>query len=167
MRILLQIFGYVLRQQNVAGITAVHNPLCHVDPGTSYVCLSGHVVHTTQRIPEREQTQSAIAQRTRNFGHLAQLLQGKLFLARPGTDNREELNQIPAHKGIPCNRKQLERTAAFSQGVVLPTESCVNEAEDAERGGVLRLSANDLLLLNTRSGEGGMCCCRVALNASD
>jgi len=77
------------------------------------------------------------------------------------------LNQIPAHKGIPRNWEKLERMSAFSQCVVLPTESCINKAEDAERDGVIRLNANNLLLLNTRRGKGGMSCCRVAPNASD
>jgi hypothetical protein len=48
-RILLQIFGHMLRQQNVSGITAVHDPLCHVDSSSSHVPFSRYVDHTTNR----------------------------------------------------------------------------------------------------------------------
>src|SRR5213079_30614 len=36
-RVFLQIFSDVLREQNVSGIAAVHDPLCHIDAGASHV----------------------------------------------------------------------------------------------------------------------------------
>src|SRR5437899_1042424 len=45
-RVFLKIFSDVLRQQNVSGITAVHDPLCRVDAGASHVRFSGCVDDT-------------------------------------------------------------------------------------------------------------------------
>src|SRR5207253_10790439 len=42
-RVFLQIFSDVLREQNVSGIAAVHDPLCDIDAGASYVRFSGCV----------------------------------------------------------------------------------------------------------------------------
>src|SRR2546430_2374877 len=42
-RVFLEIFSDVLREQNVSGIAAVHDPLCDVDPSASYVRFSGCV----------------------------------------------------------------------------------------------------------------------------
>ena len=44
--IFFEIISDTLRKQNVPGVPAIHHPLRHVDPGTSYVCLSGNVDHT-------------------------------------------------------------------------------------------------------------------------
>ena len=40
-RVFLQIFSDVLREQNVSGIAAVHDPLCDIDAGASHVRFSG------------------------------------------------------------------------------------------------------------------------------
>jgi hypothetical protein len=42
-RVFLEIFSDVLREQNVSGIAAVHNPLCDIDAGASHVRFSGCV----------------------------------------------------------------------------------------------------------------------------
>src|SRR5205814_8765826 len=42
-RVFSQIFSHVLRQQNVSGVAAVHDPLRDIDAGASYVCFSGCV----------------------------------------------------------------------------------------------------------------------------
>src|SRR5437773_8484073 len=42
-RVFLQIFSDVLREQNVSGIAAVHDPLCHIDARASHVRFSGCV----------------------------------------------------------------------------------------------------------------------------
>ena len=42
-RVFLEIFSDVLREQNVSGIAAVHDPLCDVDAGASHVRFSGCV----------------------------------------------------------------------------------------------------------------------------
>jgi hypothetical protein len=42
-RVFLEIFSDVLREQDVSGIAAVHDPLCHIDAGASYVRFSGCV----------------------------------------------------------------------------------------------------------------------------
>src|SRR5258705_10800772 len=42
-RVFLQIFSDVLRQQNVSGVAAVHDPLCDIDASASYVRFSGCV----------------------------------------------------------------------------------------------------------------------------
>src|SRR4029077_14081045 len=36
-RVFLEIFSDMLREQNVSGIAAVHDPLCDIDAGASYV----------------------------------------------------------------------------------------------------------------------------------
>ena len=46
-RVFLEIFSDVLREQNVSGIAAVHDPLCHIDAGASHVRFSGCVDHPT------------------------------------------------------------------------------------------------------------------------
>ena len=42
-RVFLEIFSDVLREQNVSGIAAVHDPLCDIDAGASHVRFSGCV----------------------------------------------------------------------------------------------------------------------------
>ena len=42
-RVFLQIFSHVLRQQNVSGVAAVHDPLRDIDAGASHVRFSGCV----------------------------------------------------------------------------------------------------------------------------
>ena len=42
-RVFLEIFSDVLREQNVSGIAAVHDPRCHIDAGSSHVRFSGCV----------------------------------------------------------------------------------------------------------------------------
>src|SRR6476661_2893306 len=42
-RVFLEIFSDVLRQQNVSGIAAVHDPLCDIDAGASHIRFSGCV----------------------------------------------------------------------------------------------------------------------------
>src|SRR3954454_11055167 len=42
-RVFLEIFSEVLREQNVSGIAAVHHPLRDIDGGASHVCFSGCV----------------------------------------------------------------------------------------------------------------------------
>ena len=42
-RLFLQIFSNVLGQQNVSGITAVHDPLCDIDASTSHIRFAGCV----------------------------------------------------------------------------------------------------------------------------
>jgi hypothetical protein len=39
LRILLKILSNMFRKQDVSGIAAIHDPLRHVDPGASDVCL--------------------------------------------------------------------------------------------------------------------------------
>src|SRR5262249_7679441 len=39
-RVFLKILSHAFRQQNVSGITTVHDPLCDVDTGTSHVRFS-------------------------------------------------------------------------------------------------------------------------------
>src|SRR5947207_15936340 len=46
-RVFLEIFSDVLREQDVSGIAAVHDPLCDIDAGASYVRFSGCVDHPT------------------------------------------------------------------------------------------------------------------------
>src|SRR5437867_10098313 len=46
-RVLLEIFSDVLRQQNVSGIAAVHDPLCHIDASASHVRFSSCVDNPT------------------------------------------------------------------------------------------------------------------------
>ena len=48
-RVFLQIFSDMLRQQNVSRITAVHDPLCDIDPSTSHVRFSGCIDDPTDR----------------------------------------------------------------------------------------------------------------------
>jgi hypothetical protein len=48
-RVFLEIFSYMLRQQDVSGIAAVHDPLCDIDPGASHVRFSGCVDDPTNR----------------------------------------------------------------------------------------------------------------------
>ena len=40
-RVFLQIFSHVFRQQNVSGVAAVHDPLRDIDAGASHVRFSG------------------------------------------------------------------------------------------------------------------------------
>src|SRR6266436_10135701 len=42
-RVFFEIFSDVLREQDVSGIAAVHDPLSHIDAGASYVRFSGCV----------------------------------------------------------------------------------------------------------------------------
>src|SRR5437773_10915393 len=42
-RVFLEIFSDMLREQNVFGIAAVHDPLCDIDAGASHVRFSGCV----------------------------------------------------------------------------------------------------------------------------
>src|SRR5438046_9705914 len=42
-RVFLQIFSHLLRQQNVSGVAAVHDPLRDIDAGASHVRFSGCV----------------------------------------------------------------------------------------------------------------------------
>src|SRR5438034_5562784 len=42
-RVFLEIFSDMLREQNVSGIAAVHDPLCDIDAGASHVRFSGYV----------------------------------------------------------------------------------------------------------------------------
>src|SRR6266446_4149533 len=42
-RVFFEIFSYVLREQDMSGVAAVHDPLCHVDAGASHVRFSGCV----------------------------------------------------------------------------------------------------------------------------
>src|SRR6184192_3061316 len=42
-RVFLQIFSDMLRQQNVSGIAAVHDPLCDIDASASHIRFSGCV----------------------------------------------------------------------------------------------------------------------------
>src|SRR5438876_12023774 len=42
-RVFFKIFSDVLREQDVSGIAAVHDPLCDIDAGASYVRFSGCV----------------------------------------------------------------------------------------------------------------------------
>src|SRR6266568_4126259 len=42
-RVFFKIFSDVLREQNVSGIAAVHDPLCHIDASASHVRFSGCV----------------------------------------------------------------------------------------------------------------------------
>src|SRR5262245_26038926 len=49
MRVFFQIFSDVLRQQNVSGIAAVHDPLCRVDSSASHIRFSGCVEDPTDR----------------------------------------------------------------------------------------------------------------------
>src|SRR5213595_899426 len=42
-RVFLQIFSHVLRQQNVSGVAAVHDPLRDIDASASHVRFSGCV----------------------------------------------------------------------------------------------------------------------------
>src|SRR6476620_4628460 len=46
-RVFLQIFSDVLRQQDVSGIAAVHDALCDIDAGASHVRFSGCVDDST------------------------------------------------------------------------------------------------------------------------
>ena len=48
-RVFLEIFSDVLREQNVSGIAAVHDPLCDIDAGASHVRFSGCVDDPTDR----------------------------------------------------------------------------------------------------------------------
>src|SRR6266404_6817368 len=45
-RVFLEIFSDVLRQQNVSGIAAIHDPLCDIDARASHVRFSGCVDDT-------------------------------------------------------------------------------------------------------------------------
>src|SRR6266536_5633847 len=47
--VFFEIFSDVLREQNVSGIAAVHDPLCRGDAGASHVRFSGCVDHPTDR----------------------------------------------------------------------------------------------------------------------
>src|SRR6476660_1089680 len=47
--IFCEVFSDTFRKQNVPRVPAIHHPLRYVDPGTSYVRLSGHVDHTAHR----------------------------------------------------------------------------------------------------------------------
>src|SRR2546430_350169 len=42
-RVFLEIFSNVLRQQDVSGVAAVHDPLCDIDASASHVRFSGCV----------------------------------------------------------------------------------------------------------------------------
>src|SRR5207247_9169013 len=42
-RVFLEIFSDMLRQQDVSGIAAVHDPLCAIDASASHVRFSGYV----------------------------------------------------------------------------------------------------------------------------
>src|SRR5882757_9934513 len=42
-RVFLEIFSDMLREQNVSGIAAVHDPLCDIDAGASHVRFSACV----------------------------------------------------------------------------------------------------------------------------
>src|SRR5436189_5866228 len=46
-RVFLQIFSDVLREQDVSGVAAVHDPLCHIDASASHVRFSGCVYNPT------------------------------------------------------------------------------------------------------------------------
>jgi hypothetical protein len=46
-RVFLEIFSDVLREQDVSGIAAVHDPLCDIDAGASHVRFSGCVDDST------------------------------------------------------------------------------------------------------------------------
>src|SRR5215471_1779978 len=48
-RVFLQIFSDVFREQNVSGIAAVHHPLRHIDASSSHVRFSGCVDDPTDR----------------------------------------------------------------------------------------------------------------------
>src|SRR5437773_3990625 len=48
-RVFLQIFSHVLRQQNVSGVAAVHDPLRDIDAGASHVLFSDCVDDSTDR----------------------------------------------------------------------------------------------------------------------
>src|SRR5215831_20847558 len=43
MRVLLEIFGDTLREQDVSAVAAIHDQLGHVDPGTGYIRVLIHV----------------------------------------------------------------------------------------------------------------------------
>src|SRR5438876_12095442 len=46
-RVFLEIFSDVLREQDVSGIAAVHDPLCNIDAGASHVSFSGCIDDAT------------------------------------------------------------------------------------------------------------------------
>ena len=47
--VLDQIIRHVLREEDVPGIAAIHDPLCHIDAGAGDVAAPAHVFHLTYR----------------------------------------------------------------------------------------------------------------------
>src|SRR5262245_14642994 len=43
MRVFLEIFSHMLREQNVSGVATVHDPLCDINAGAGHVRFSGCV----------------------------------------------------------------------------------------------------------------------------
>ncbi len=46
---LLEVFRDVLGKENVAGVTAIHHPLGHIDAGAGHVGAPVHIDYTTNR----------------------------------------------------------------------------------------------------------------------
>jgi hypothetical protein len=107
---------------------------------------------SAQWIPVREQLQLAVGQKSgaRKPRCLLQLFARELFLAYPGCDDREVLNDVRTVDRIFRHRQHFDRAAAFAQCLLFASQPGIDHAEETKRrrsierpGSVLQLRHAD------------------------
>src|ERR1051326_2095706 len=81
------------------------------------------------------------------------LLTGEIFLTNPSCSHNKKSDHFRSSERIFFQWNKLYSTAPFTQGLLFPSKSGVNQSKHAERRAVIWLSFSNLLLLHARSSK--------------
>src|SRR5262245_2457755 len=98
---------------------------------------------------------------------LSQSFNCTILVACPRINDCEISNQRSAIDGIFAYRDQLDGPMAFADGVLLVSQSSINDTDRAKSRGVIGLFAYDLLKFTSSAGKCGPSCLGVSVDPGD
>src|SRR4030095_13330100 len=106
-----------------------------------------------QRIPEGKQFQLTVADTARRTEDERKLFTGEIFVTNPRCDHREILDHVLANKCIFFHGKKLDRAPAFSQCLLFPAETGIDQTQHAQCRAEIWLSLDGFFLLRACSDK--------------
>jgi hypothetical protein len=81
------------------------------------------------------------------------LLKGLIFFTNPRVDEREINNEFGAVHDVFVQRRELTGALTFANRVILPPKGGIDQSQDPDARGVVRLFANNLFLRDSGAIE--------------